>query len=102
MSSGTTGNTQLQNPPAQPLLTALSGQHGMPMNAGGTATTGGATSTTIGFKAAMSNSGNPTTSTSSNTITFTLGIITPPEHLITDPSWPSELVLDLEKGNWFE
>ena len=38
----------------------------------------------------------------SNTTTSTSGTITIPERLIADPSWPSDLVLDLEQGNWFE
>ena len=38
----------------------------------------------------------------SNTTTSTSGTITIPERLIADPSWPSDIVLNLEQGNWFE
>ena len=72
------------------------------MNAGGATSTGGTTGPVTGSKVTSSGSGNLTGAGGSNTTTSTSGNITIPERLIADPSWPSELVLDLEKGNWVE
>ena len=96
------GNTPPSNPPVLPPSTALSGQQGTTTNAGGATPTRGTTGSVTGSKVTLSGSGNSTGAGRSNSTTSTSGNITIPECLIADPSWPSELVLDLEKGNWVE
>ena len=63
---------------------------------GGTTTTGNTTSTTA--KSATITSGSTTTGNTSSSS----GNIVLVERLCADPTWPSNLMLDLEKGNWPE